>query len=401
MLINHKLEICKKLINIYEERFKAGSDFKKKISLPFNDSKNGYEIYVSEDSYKHKENIEQSVHELKISNIVNVTYDKFPKDIIEVTLNIENIEKVYELLERTSINKLYTDFFDELTKINSVTSNKLYAKLTGIHKKKLSIYNYIKNADAYLDAVKVFDALNNLKEDIMLRNFSVQLFKDSKRIEQIKTCLENTLNLVKNEDEDISLDDYFVSKGLFKNPTFTYIKGAGLLKINDQTIDLKKLGTVCAILSNSIKNTNFISIPNQAVTTIENLTTFHYHKADGLIVYLGGFSNHSKVGFLKQIAANISPCCFYHFGDIDFGGFSILSHLRRETNLNIKPLHMDISTLKENEGLTKKPNENNDAYICKLKKLLEDVNLADCKEVINYICENKIILEQETIGVKL
>jgi hypothetical protein len=112
-----------------------------------------------------------------------------------------------------------------------------------------------------------------------------------------------------------------------------------------------------------------------------------------LTIYLGGFSNHSKVEILKKLNNDIEGLSFRHFGDIDFGGFSILSHLRRETGIAIMPLHMDIEMLKERTSLSKKPSG---IYLNKLKGLMSDEHLQDCHAVLQFMIRNQVILEQET-----
>lgn len=232
-----------------------------------------------------------------------------------------------------------------------------------------------------------------------MRNLSAAMFRDSKKLENLKSYILEILNIIRGSDE--LWDEYLLSNGVLKNPNYIYVKGSAIVQINNQFIDLKELNTSLAICSDSIQNTKLISIDGKQITTIENLTTYHDYKGEGLIMYLGGFSNHSKVELLKKLNKDINNLNFRHFGDIDFGGFSILSHLRRETNIQIESVHMDIDTLQQREELSKKPTS---VYLKKLKSLLEDNYLQDCKDnylqdckdILNYMIEHEIILEQET-----
>ena len=148
-----------------------------------------------------------------------------------------------------------------------------------------------------------------------------------------------------------------------------------------------------SICSDSIQAVKLLCVDENKVTTIENLTTFHDYKGSELVIYLGGFSNHSKVELRKKFYHDIPALTFRHFGDIDFGGFSILSHIRRETGIVIEALHMDTETLLKRKDLAKRPGAN---YIKKLGTLLHDNYLQDCKEIINYMITHGVILEQET-----
>lgn len=85
-----------------------------------------------------------------------------------------------------------------------------------------------------------------------------------------------------------------------------------------------------------------------------------------------------------------------HWSDLDYGGFNILSQLRRLVSDRIQPYRMDIATLDENylhsRPLTAADKSN-------LKKLLIRPELKNVREVIAHILKRGIKLEQE--GVKI
>ncbi len=66
--------------------------------------------------------------------------------------------------------------------------------------------------------------------------------------------------------------------------------------------------------------------------TIENKTSFQRLKdEDTATMYLGGFANKHQIEFLKKVISDNPFVKYYHFGDIDIGGFLIHKHLCRET----------------------------------------------------------------------
>ncbi len=85
---------------------------------------------------------------------------------------------------------------------------------------------------------------------------------------------------------------------------------------------------------------------------------------------------------------------FYHWGDIDLGGFEILAHLRKAAGMYIKPYMMDADTLKRYESLAKLIDE---AYAKKLGLLLSDEDYSDVYGAIDYMIGKRIRLEQENI----
>jgi len=88
-----------------------------------------------------------------------------------------------------------------------------------------------------------------------------------------------------------------------------------------------------------------------------------------------------------------SQIAFYHFGDIDAGGFYILEHLKKQTGVDFIPFKMDMETLKAHKKYTKKLTEND-------KKRLMRLVDSQYHKVINYMLENNCKLEQEAVNVE-
>ncbi len=81
--------------------------------------------------------------------------------------------------------------------------------------------------------------------------------------------------------------------------------------------------------------------------TIENKTSFQrLRDGDSAMMYLGGFANRHQIEFLKKVISDNPNVRYYHFGDIDIGGFLIRKHLCRETAKN-KVLWINLRKLKE------------------------------------------------------
>ena len=88
---------------------------------------------------------------------------------------------------------------------------------------------------------------------------------------------------------------------------------------------------------------------------------------------------------------------FYHWGDIDLGGLRILNHLRNKTKIQFEPYRMDRDTI-DTYRLYTKPIQS-DAYIRKLKGLLEQDEYKEFYEVIHYMIEHQVTLEQEALDI--
>ena len=82
-----------------------------------------------------------------------------------------------------------------------------------------------------------------------------------------------------------------------------YIKGQGIIEVNDQTVDLNKIGKAIALPIDDLDIIEFKSI--KKAVTIENYTIFFYYiDNDALIIYLVGFSTRSQKRLLLKIKEN-------------------------------------------------------------------------------------------------
>ena len=128
------------------------------------------------------------------------------------------------------------------------------------------------------------------------------------------------------------------------------------------------------------------------VITIENLTSFfRYWEENSLIIYLGGYHNSIRRNLLKMVYEAIPDAKYYHFGDIDAGGFSILLDLRNKTGIPFLSYHMDLDTLKQYSRYGKNLKESD------RKRLEKMCNNEEFSEVISFMLEEDIKLEQECI----
>lgn len=137
-------------------------------------------------------------------------------------------------------------------------------------------------------------------------------------------------------EEDTILEDL----NIIKNPGHVYIKGSAIITIKGQRLNLSVLNGDIAISSALLPEISSISVTGSRVMTIENLTTFNaFHESDTFAVYLGGYHNSHRRNFINKIYNDNPDAEYYHFGDIDAGGFYILLHLRAKTGVHFMPYH--------------------------------------------------------------
>ncbi|MBC7765285.1 MAG: DUF2399 domain-containing protein [Hyphomonadaceae bacterium] len=235
-------------------------------------------------------------------------------------------------------------------------------------------------------------ALLHVENETFLRDFSMQVFKNSKTFEAISA---KVVGLLYEFGDFPDKEELLGSLNIVKNPTYVNFKGAGIIAIGDQAMDLNKINGDIAISSSLITSVNRIQVTGQAVITIENLTSFNaFNDKTMLAIYLGGYHNKIRRDFIKKVYAENREKDYYHFGDIDAGGFYILNHLNRETGVDFKPYKMDVDTLHIYADFMKPLTENDRVRLLKLKE-------STFKNVISYMLENNCKLEQEAIISKL
>jgi hypothetical protein len=85
---------------------------------------------------------------------------------------------------------------------------------------------------------------------------------------------------------------------------------------------------------------------------------------------------------------------WYHWSDIDYGGFVMLSRLRHAIGPAVIPYRMGIHELQQYAHLTQAINA---AYAEKLNKLKSHAGLEDCNDCIDFMTEKRVKLEQEAM----
>jgi len=245
--------------------------------------------------------------------------------------------------------------------------------------------------------------LNN-KSEILERELSISVLHNSKTWEQ--KYKERVCRILRNSSyfkylvdsiEDVKEANSIILEELniYSNPSYIYFKGNAeiTLETNHEIAVIPDFPF--ALSSESIGKIKKIEVFDKSVMTIENLTTFNRLKKENtFIIYLSGYHNTMKQKFLiKLYEQNISKgLSYYHFGDIDPDGFLILENLRKKTNIDFIPYHMNIADIINYEEYTK-PLEQND--LIKAQGLLEGNLYSD---IIHYMLNKNEKLEQEIIS---
>jgi hypothetical protein len=202
---------------------------------------------------------------------------------------------------------------------------------------------------SWRDALHVLDALAARPgEDQVIRVLSGRLFSDTKRIEQLLPQLD-VLSGEGLASRPRGKWEVLKTLGLVKQPLPMLVAGAGAILMQE--------GPDCTIARPYVgvapRNVRGLAATPAWVLTIENLTTFHLvaeamaGRTDGLAVFTGGMPSPAWVAGFRRLTETLSQSAtFYHWGDIDVGGFRIAARLQEvamSTVVSLQPWLMDVT----------------------------------------------------------
>lgn len=328
-----------------------------------------------------------------LSEMDFVSFQCKKNGVIEnVSLKFTRLYDAYAYLTRTpkaETNRNLTGLLEQYDGKNDLLTRFCAVQKERIAKNKKAEY-FDGDIAEYEKLLKAVSMIFDVAEETFIRDFSIRVFGDSKSFEAIKGKVKRLLFQYGDfPDEETVLEDL----NIVKNPGHIYMKGSALIQISGQTIDLSKLNGDVAISSALLPDVEKITVTGKRIMSIENLTSFHaFSEKDTFAVYLGGYHNTHRRRFIQQLFKDNPTAAYYHFGDIDAGGFYILLHLRNKTGVPFLPYHMDISTLQQYCDYTKQLTEND---VKRLKKLAD----TEFSDTINYMLTNNCKLEQEAMDI--
>ena len=265
-----------------------------------------------------------------------------------------------------------------------------------------------KNADYVLNEAKDIISFSTFilqnKNEILERELSISVLSNSKTWEEkykrkvLKILRQSGYfnSLIENCGDEKEINKVILEEcNVYSNPSYVYFKGNGNIAFKNGKCLSVFSDIPLALYSPSINDIISFEIEDSKIMTVENLTSFNRIKeSDTFFIFLSGYHNSGKQKFLEKIYQQNSNKYFYHFGDIDPDGFFILENLQKKTHIDFVPYKMGIEELEKYSSFSKTLEEND---INKAKSLIEKGKFI---EIMNYMLENNIKLEQEIISWK-
>ena len=398
-----RIEILNQLLDKYERTtaYKNGEQPDRRIMLQFyGASKSDFPVYDIDNHFVRTE-VNDTVISMQKQGLIDFEWFRGEENHIikRLWLNMEHIDDAYRAAGRQSAKTLATAVILELEQENEginaewiiayYSDTKAYiqsnyrtgSRISEKEQERKNLYQMLRFIDG--------SSFTTLTE----RVFSEKCFGDSKFFEtQMKAPLLSIMRkYVSREMTDAEL---LQSIGISHYPEPLEMRGNILVNGND----MREFESGFCIYSGDIEATQ-IGIPDtvRRILTIENRANYfaYRHNAGELVIYHGGQYSPAKKKLFEKIAAAMpEKCVWYHWGDIDLGGFSMLLRLRKEILPSVQPYLMGKNELLAFQSYTQTFSKD---YAEKLRRLSENEQLADCRECIDYMLEHKIKLEQEAM----
>lgn len=366
-------------------------------------------------------------------------FKEYDKDSTDINA-IEDFEKECNLLESEKLIQLDWKY-ERIIRINAIATTENWKKIRtilGVKDKKqqkqdeidfyTSFYEDINSEQIVKDFCKhqierlendkkaeylqedskkiisLLDFILKNKNEILERELSISVLANSKTWEEkykrkvLKILRQSGYfdSLIEKFSDEKEINQVILEEcNVYSNPSYVYFKGNGKITFENGEFFTVYPDIPFALYSQSISKIMSFEIEDAKIMTVENLTTFNRIKeSETFFIFLSGYHNSVKQKFLEKIYQQNSNKTYFHFGDIDPDGFFILENLKKKTHIDFNQYKMGIEEL-EKYSIFSRTLEDND--IIKAKSLIEKGKFV---EIMNYMLEKNIKLEQEIISCK-
>jgi len=431
-LSNIQKEVLHNLVDRHERRrdYDAAAKNRRRTLLKIDSKSNPDYFHVSSSSFRLMFNEEMAA--LQRLGFVTLEWMRFDAGhtLERVALVDEALPRIYRFLGRLPKKQIYAETAALLAELKTegpallhVFYDQLLRRLA--HYEPLPPPLRAEKSDELKDLLRGFNALcAGRAEEIVKRSLSIQLYGDSKRWQQLERGILQLLREFKlsfcgisEAADDVSANGTDVDTGdptallaqygIVDNPGHIYLSGSLILATPKGQIDLSYFEPDLGLPTNMVREMIVVNCPAQAVVTVENLTAFYQYlqagsadqPANRLVVYTGGFVRTACSLLLQKLCRFFNEqgrqVIFYHWGDLDLGGFKIWHNLKQKTGIPFQPLYMDEATYLKHLHLGQPFAEQ---YAARLQALLGEAAFAPFHRLINLMLEKKIRLEQEALS---
>lgn len=374
-----------------------------------------YNKYHSNDGdYEKISAINDTVQKLKDKGFITSEYESFGTDLTGIYLVDDKIDEIEEYLAEqygyvskdTKLQKLETlirEYEDR-----SPICHEECGKLKIILESRKLPKSIEKSIDMLDDLFRVLSFVENNQKLMYIREVSMLVYGDSKyfennTLEPLCTLLQqyNTVPIpgqTLSDGEYILSDEILKKYHVFKEPQKISIRGKALIRMCGKDIDISGFDEGIEFTVSELSKIECVQLLAPTFMTIENRTSYlRYKKENTVTFYLGGYANRDQRDFIRKIYESNPSVTYLHFGDTDAGGFWIHHHLCQVTGVPFGMFHMSFEELMEPD-YRKCLHPLTEGDVTRMQELAV---MPEYRDVIKYMLEHRVKLEQEIISLKL
>ena len=415
--MNYEKEILKRLLEKYEKSraFTTGI-FSKRIALTVIQ-----ESWIQERMERPDEKhlFLNSLNDLKRNGLIDYSWEKYEEgnlvDKIWLIPDVRTIRICYDRLGRTPAKEKADELHEMLEEclqkidLESPLSHFLKICMEELEKKRRIQRFFTDDRKLNEDILKCLVYMEGNQEEQMERLMSTGLYGDSKYFEKhVKPKVLPILRCIKQEEsEDVLEDeDLLREKGIVRWPEILEFTGRLVVCLKDEeVIDYRTQKYGAYINSETVKQISEVRPDRiRRVMFIENKANYIWYvtheKADNeLVIYHGGCYSPLKGKWFQKIYAGCQKqkekVQYFHWSDIDVGGFRIFRRLQKNIVSELEPYKMDENTLEKYKDDAMEISS--ESYLRKLSELGQNLEYACFHGVISVMLKYHIRLEQEKI----
>jgi hypothetical protein len=260
-------------------------------------------------------------------------------------------------------------------------------------------------SDFNADLLSALLALSTLQSETPHRVFSVRVFNDTKRFDDLRPALVRFARQANPEWKLLTNEDLLRELNLVANPGYINLSGNWqFTTVDGEVLSLNGFSPSIGFPAAQISSIQTVSVHADSVLCIENLTSFHEfiratsHSPDPMFFATICLMGNPSPAIRRLLRLIPEETKIHLWSDMDYGGFNILSQLRKQVSARIEPFLMNTSTFEKHAALSRPLTQ---ADIRNLKRLAFNPNLRDARLVIEYLLSRGLKLEQEGIDQSL
>lgn len=419
MCMDYEKWILEKLINKYEKSkaFTSG-EFNKRIMLDVTREK---DLHRQLEKIDEKNRFLDVLYTMEKAGMLQYSWIKYEEgNLVEkiwLVTEAGSIETCYKILKRISpkeqakkLTNLIQKYGQELEKETEVYRfmDEMQKELE--EKQKLPRF-FTEDFKLNEDVLKCLCFMEKNQDEQMERVLSMKLYGDSKYFEKtIKSKVLSILRWIKKQDKEENREDeeLLCEKGISRWPEVMEFTGNLKVVLEDDTrIDYSTQKYGAYINSDTVKCVKKVILKCvEKIVFVENKANYiwylsHRKTENELVLFHGGCYSPVKGLWFKKIYLSSKKqehnIKYFHWSDIDVGGFRIFVRLRKNIVPELEPYQMDCKTLEDFRKNAIKIEES--SYRKILEEMEKDSEYAIFNPVISRMLELDIRLEQESVLV--